>query len=492
MSTIQRVRRCWPGSLLGLLFVGWMLMPQAVTGAGKSNLDPYLCSSPPPTAVRISEESIKLSTFPYERYQSPAFDPLYAWPYQRFDYERFRAEAPQPELRSYRALVLENEYLKVTVLPELGGRIWRVVHKPSGNDLFYHNSTVMPSPWGPGDMRGWFGVGGLEWDLPVAEHGYAWGTPWQVTAFEVDGQTGTVELTLPQDGRTLGATIRISLPADTAAFSVTTTLTNLSQQPVRFAYWNSAALAPGKDNRPSAGTHFVLPTADVTVHSTDDKTLPGPSHTMSWPVFNGRDLSSLATWDQYLGAFERPAAHGPFTAVYDRLQDAGGVRVFPANIARGSKIFGLGWRDALDGGYYANDGSSYVELHGGLAPTFADQVALPAGGEISWTESWYPVDGIGDLRYANGAGAVNWQRTDEGLSVGFYPTRAFEGMLIVSAAGKAVARQPVTARPDLPYRALLKSAALRKALKSGAPLTLQIEDSGGTVLLAANESTQDH
>ncbi len=112
--------------------------------------------------------------------RQPSIQPT-TGPIARFDYDRFRTEAPAAEPRTYRAVVMENDYLRIVILPELGGRIWRVIHKPSGNDLFYHNAVVMPSPWGPTDMRGWFALGGLEWDLPVAEHGYDWGVPWQVT-----------------------------------------------------------------------------------------------------------------------------------------------------------------------------------------------------------------------------------------------------------------------------------------------------------------------
>ena len=294
----------------------------------------------------------------------------------------FAPRLPQPEPRDYRAVVLENEYLRIVILPELGGRIWRVIHKPSGNELFYHNAVVMPSPWGPTDMRGWFALGGLEWDLPVAEHGYDWGIPWQVTPLQNDPQTATVIIEAPHAGRKLAASIRVTLRAGAAAFTVEPSIRNVSSQPVRFAFWQSAALAPGHANRPSADLHFVVPGEAVTVHSTGDASLPGAGQRLAWPVYNGRDLSRLGNWTEYLGVFERPAAHGPFVAVYDRGQDAGGVRVFPETVARGSKVFGLGYQHPLDPDYYTVDGSSYVELHGGLAPTFDDQVTLAPGGEL--------------------------------------------------------------------------------------------------------------
>ncbi len=433
--------------------------------------------------LQIYSSTVSLPTFPYERYQSDGFDPQYNWHYKRFDYERFRNEAPSPEPRTYKTIVLENEYLRLILLPEVGGRLWRVIQKSTGDDLFYHNPVVMPSPWGPEQMQGWFALGGLEWGLPVAEHGYAWGTPWEVTALENDGQQAAVTLTLPQNDQTLGASIKIGLAAAEAAFTVTPAITNVSKQPVRFAFWHSAALAPGKANTPSAETRFIIPSAKVAVHSTADSTLPRTGHTFAWPEIGGRDLSRLGNWDQYLGFFEWPAAHGPFVAVYDPVQDAGVVRLFPNASVRGSKVFGLGWQNPLDSSYYTTDGSSYVELHGGLAPTFADQVALAAGDTLTWSETWYPVSGIGGIKSASEQGALTWQRSGNGVCVGFYPTHRFAGDLVISAGAHEMERTAVTAQPDAPFAACLPFTG-QVRMPDDAQLTVQMIDSHDVSLAA--------
>ncbi len=440
-------------------------------------------SQPWPDQVQAYESTVTLPTFPYERYQSDAYDPQYNWRYKRFDYARFRAEAPQPQPRTYRTVVLENKYLRLVILPELGGRVWRAIDKATGNDLFYHNPVVMPSPWGPPEMQGWFALGGLEWDLPVAEHGYAWGTSWDVLALQRDGQQAAVTLALPRAGQYLEASINISLAVDEAAFIVAPTITNVSKEPVRFAFWHSAALAPGKNNTPSAETRFIIPSENVAIHSTDDSALPGFGHTVTWPWDNGRDLSRLGNWDQYLGFFEWPAAHGPFVAVYDAGQDAGVVRVFPDASVRGSKIFALGWQHPLDASYYTTDGSAYVELHGGLAPTFADQVALAAGESVEWRETWYGVHGIGGVTQANEHGALAWRRDGSELEVSFYATRAVSGTVLVLAGDREVARTALFAQPGTPFVTRL---ALNEngGAPPNAPLTVRVQDKAGVPLLA--------
>ena len=405
--------------------------------------------------VHLHEATVTLPTYPYEEYQTAAFDPRYNWPYQQFDYERFRTDAPKPTPRTYRTFILENEYLQITLLPELGGRIWRVIDKASGNDLFYHNEVVKPTPWGPPEMLGWINLGGLEWGLPVVEHGYTWGVPWDITVEQAGSDAATVILNLPDNGQDLTATVRVTLRAGEAGFTVAPTVINLTDKPVRFAYWQNAALAPGQANKPSAETRFVLPTAHVTVHSTDDNTLPATGHSMSWSRYAGRDLSRLGNWRGYLGFFERPAAHGPFVAVYDAAQDAGIVRVYPAATARGSKVFGLGWSKALDSSLYTDDGSAYVELHAGLAPTFSDQVTLGPGESVGWHETWQPLRNIGGVRAANATGAFNWTQAGNRLQIAFQPWRRFAGMLVITENGVEVERRPIVATPDAPWSATI-------------------------------------
>ena len=118
----------------------------------------------------------------------------------------------------------------------------------------------------------------------------------------------------------------------------------------------------------------------MTVHSTGHSgDAAGRGLGRSWPIEDERDSDRLGNWDQYLGLFEAPAAQGPLAAVYDEKYDAGAVRIFPPEITCGSKVFALGWGD-LDppSAYFTDDGSAYVELHAGSAPSFFEKYRLPA------------------------------------------------------------------------------------------------------------------
>ncbi|MEM7129994.1 MAG: DUF5107 domain-containing protein [Chloroflexota bacterium] len=434
-------------------------------------------------SVSYEERSITLPTYPIQAYQLDAIDPLTQWPYKIFDRDRFLAEQPKPENKTYRLIVLENKYLQLLILPELGGRLWQINHKSSGNRLFYQNRVVKPSPWGPGNQLGWLALGGLEWNLPVIEHGYDWGTEWQVSAIQHSPDLASVMLETPLDGRALHAAITIWLQADMASVIVQPKIRNVSDQALDFDYWQTAMLAPGPENAPSSALQFILPSTEVMVHSTGDPALPPSGERMSWPSHQNRNLSRLGNWEDYLGLFEYPSAQGPFVGVYDGSYNAGGVRIYPAKIVRGSKIFGLGWGKALSSDYFTDDGSAYVELHGGLAPSFFEQARLARGEHIEWRESWYPVQGIGGISYANEIAAIHLSHVNSVLTVGLYAVLPIEGWLVVSTQDinndVAVARQPVRFGPTMPLNSIITN--IERA--DSASIAVRLEDNRGQVLL---------
>jgi hypothetical protein len=403
----------------------------------------------------IWETTVALPTYPYWDYQTEQIDAEYLWPYRRFDAEAYAADAPQAQARTYRLVILENTYLRLSILPELGGRIWQVEHKSTGHTMFYQNPVVKPSPWGPPQQLGWLALGGIEWAAPVDEHGYDWGTSWRVDTFaEEDGALRAV-ISMPDDERLLWGEIEVTLPPHAAYFEVSPRLENRSESQLDFDFWLNAMLAPGPHNRPSAGTRFAIPGRLVQVHSRGDGELPQATEPLRWPFYGAHDLSRLDSYNHYLGFFEYPQAQGPFIAVYDTVVDAGVARVFPADIARGSKVFSLGWDDPIPSRYYTDGRSAYVELHGGPARSFFEQAALSPGGELTWRERWYPIHGLGDLVYADAWGALNVTESARGLAIDVYPVADTTGEIRVLRGSQVVAAQPFEGGPDAPARVVL-------------------------------------
>ncbi len=411
---------------------------------------------PPPTPgdfVVIQEGTTSISTYPWQQFTEPDFDESTQWTYQRFNRGAYEAGNPQPSPRNYRLVSLENKWLRLTLLPDLGGRLYQMIFKPTGSNELYQNPVIKPSPWGPGeDGNGWLAAGGIEWGLPVAEHGYAWGESW---GYITDPSPPSGQVTMfDKKQERFHLFVDVGLQPDSAAFTLDFTLDNLGETPVDASYWTNAMLAPGPANRVGPDLRFLFPGSQMQVHSTGEEDLPGQGDLFDWPVYNGRDVSRLGTWNHWLGFFVYPYAQADWAAVYDASVDEGVVRIFPRQQAPGLKGFGLGdiWP-----GNYTDDDSSYVELQGGITPTFGDTLHFEPAESRQWREIWYPVSGIGGVTAADANGAANLTHESDGLRLRIFSTRTRSGEFIASNAQGEIIRLVASLDPAHPLDILLST-----------------------------------
>ncbi|NPV09402.1 MAG: DUF5107 domain-containing protein [Anaerolineae bacterium] len=349
--------------------------------------------APEPTAVptaqpaSIRESTVTLNLADYQGALVPLQPEQVGYPYDGLDHSR----TGPPAARQFRALVLENAFLEVTIVPDLGGRIYQITDKVHGLPLLYNNPATIASTWG---MRGWWlAVGGIEWALPTEEHGLAEYLPWQATV-EQAGSTASVVLSFEE--RLTGVTCRVRVSLDEHAYvKIEPTLANDTGAEQRLQFWINAAYSPGGRQVP-ADTRVLLPARQVRVHDTSDPGLPGPGQVMPWPYYGPRDMSLLSQWQGYLGAFAHPGAVAGWMGA--QSPGLGGlIRVFPPESVPGAKFFGLG---DIPYSRYSLEPSAYLELWGGWSPTFWDYRALGSGESVTWEEYWYPLPEMGPVAAA--------------------------------------------------------------------------------------------
>jgi hypothetical protein len=150
-------------------------------------------------------------------------------------------------------------------------------------------------------------------------------------------------------------------------------------------------------------------------------------------------------------------------------------------VARGSKGFAPGWSDPIDSRTWTDDGSGYVELQGGLTPTFSDWYELAPGDEITWDEIWYPVAGLGGLTYATAGGAIHLSPAGNGLRVAIFPTQPLRGRLAVTVPGTEPALRDVAISPAAPFSETFPYTASSPA--RGA-VTVALTDEDGREILS--------
>ena len=395
----------------------------------------------PSQPLSVRETTLTIPTYdlaPARRPTSPD-DPIF--PYERLEL----SQAGPPRPRAYRAVVVENRFLSLTFLPELGGRLLQAVDRASGRAIFYQNPVIKPAPFG---QRGWWlGVGGLEWAVPTEEHGYLEHLPWDLTVTR-GRDAVTVRTSTSERQRGFAVSGSITLRAEEARFVARLAARNPAGAAQPLQMWTNAMLSPAGDNRVGPGLRFVVPAEEMIVHATGDPGLPGPRGRIAWPRHDGRDLSDPAAWTGYLGAFtpEPP----PFLGVYDVNADSG-VAVAHGSGVAGGKIFGFGPHN--DPRLYTDDDSGYVELWSGAQATFWDDPSLAPGATRGIESVWLPLWGLGRLVTATADGALGLtHRDDGGLTVTLATPRIVpRATVTVSLEGREVFRSaPLTLRPDLP------------------------------------------
>src|SRR6476661_9561243 len=103
--------------------------------------------------------------------------------------------------RTFKTHVLENRYLKVTLLPEFGGRIRSIIYKPTGREQLYRTDVGVPYGMKAGNFYyDWLMVfGGIFPTLPDAEHGKTWLKPWAFRVVKEGADEVTVVMSFRDD-----------------------------------------------------------------------------------------------------------------------------------------------------------------------------------------------------------------------------------------------------------------------------------------------------
>ena len=185
----------------------------------------------------VREENLNMKTYMFgDPDPVPNINRIY--PYFRFD-----GYTDQGEYRDWKMVVLENDYIKVFVSPEVGGKIWGAIEKSTGKEFLYFNEVVK---FRDVAMRGAWTSGGLEYNFGDIGHIPTCATPVDYSLKEYpDGSVSCVVGALDLPSRTKW-NVEIKLHPDKAYFETTATWANTSEVPVTYYHWmNAAAKADG-------------------------------------------------------------------------------------------------------------------------------------------------------------------------------------------------------------------------------------------------------
>src|SRR5713226_7476019 len=435
-------------------------------------------ADPEPSRVRVWEDSKIIPTSEEGLPDpNPPFDLFNAGRFHNYPYTLRHNLVDRRAPRKWRTLNLENEYLKCTVLPDLGGHLYTCTDKINGASMFYTNPSIKFARIA---YRGMWAALGVEFNFPVSHN---WMTVSPVdfaTSREPDGGAsvwvGNIDRPYGMEWH-----VQLTLHPGQACLQQKTTLYNRSDTRHRFYWWTNAGVQVWDDSR------ILYPMEFTAAH--------GFADIDTWPV-NSAGVDQSIVGNHKYGPVSRFSygSREPYMAVYHPRTDSGIVHYSSSLDLPAKKIWswgsdedGLDWRTAL-----SDNNSAYVEIQAGL---FRDQETygfLDPEETRSFTEYWIPIRKLGGVSRANPDAVINLSRHSDGtetVAIEFVinVTRELPNALVSVLNGtREVASAHTSLSPRESFRKLFGG------LPAIGTYTVEVKDQAGAVLLRHTEGKYDY
>ncbi|MEM2927356.1 MAG: DUF5107 domain-containing protein [Nitrososphaerota archaeon] len=351
--------------------------------------------------VKISIEELTLPTYKIEKEDiNPPFFEKNIYPYPKNDFL-----TNEKENKKYKAIILENKYLKIIILPELGGRIYSVFDKISGKEVFYRNNVVKPALLG---LRGAWISGGFEFNFLT--NGTAGHTVTTVSPIDyyikenIDGSATVFIGEIEQVSR-MKWVVGITLRPDERLFEIEVKIFNKNFLPNRYYFWTNVAIPATEDIQyiyPMNKAYYYFYSMYRIWYTQD--TYIGP-----YPILNGIDLSWQKNHVESNDIFGFNVKED-FFGYYDYKNEIGAIHVADHNIVQGRKIWN--WGNSDNGLFFStkaltDEDGHYAEIQSGRFETQGIFGIMDPLIYENWKEYWYPISNTNGFIYANKLAAIN-------------------------------------------------------------------------------------
>lgn len=427
--------------------------------------------SPAAAQVRVWQGTLTLPTYgegapdpnpPFDQYANGRFN----YPYTlRDDLTGSRKEIV------WRAIFLENEYLKCSVLPDLGGHIYTCVDKINGQPMFYANPSIKKADI---SYRGAWAAFGVEFNFPVSHN---WVSLSPVDFAFGQREDGSAFVLVGNVDRVYGMqwSVELVLQPHSTVLEQRVTLNNRSDVRHRFYWWNNAGVQAWDDSQ------IQYPMRFAASH--------GFREVQPWPVdSDGTDLSVIKNQTKGPVSVFVHGSREPFMGVWHPHSNSGVVHYADYAQLPAKKIWswgtdpdGLDWRKTL-----SDNDSAYVEVQAGLFRNQETYAYLEPRQSIRFSEFWMPVRDLGGISRANLAGVVHLSRQENALAVGLNVNQEIRAAeLRILLGDQEIFHEKTDLRPQQTWKHALVHPNPQKKY------TFELRGAQGAVLLRQTEGEYD-
>ncbi|MCW3794714.1 DUF5107 domain-containing protein [Paenibacillus sp. LS1] len=334
----------------------------------------------------------------------------------------------EANMKSYRLIILENEYVRIEMMPELGGRIYRALDRTNDYDFVYYNRVIKPALVG---LAGPWISGGIEFNWPQHHRPNTYGP---VDYTFGSNEDGSATVWVGEIDRMYGTkmTAGFTLHPGKAYLEIHAEVYNRTNTPQTFLWWANPAVAVNDH------TQSVFP-PDVTAVLDH-----GKRDVSRFPIATGTyykmDYSEGVDISRYKNipvptSYMAYKSDYNFVGGYDHGVQAGLLHVANHHISPGKKQwtwgngeFGQAWDRQL-----TDEDGPYIELMTGIyTDNQPDFTWLQPYEAKSFSQYFMPYKGIGMVKNATIDAAVNLEmdETTGAVTVMVYATSVFEQVTV--------------------------------------------------------------
>ncbi len=348
----------------------------------------------------------------------------------------------------YKAIFLENEYLKIMVLPELGGRIHRAYDKTNDYDFVYYNQVIKPALVG---LTGPWISGGIEFNWP--QH-HRPSTFLPVNYQLKNNSDGSKSVLIHDIDRMYGtqSIASFTLYPDKAYIEIRGQLYNRTSMPQTFLWWANPAVAANDY------TQSIFP---PDVHAVMDH---GKRDVSRFPIATGEyykmDYSAGIDISRYKNipvptSYMAEKSKYDFVGGYDYKKEAGLLHVADHHISPGKKQwtwgcgdFGQAWDDNL-----TDEDGPYIELMTGVyTDNQPDFTWLKPFEEKTFKQYFMPYKSVGQVKNASVDAIVNMEKDADIIRIALYTTSPKKVKVLVEHQDKIIFEEEVQVSPVKTYK----------------------------------------
>ena len=341
----------------------------------------------------------------------------------------------EKEEQAWKALLLENEYIKLCITPEIGGKLYYATDKSNDYNFIYKNNEVKPSNIG---MTGAWVSGGIEWCV-LHHHRASTMLPMDYSLAENEDGSKTIFIGETEPRHRMRWTVGVTVHPGKSYFEAELSIYNPTPYTNTFLYWANVA------------THTNENYQTIFPPSVDFATFHAKNEFTHWPisteVYRNQDFTEgvdISWWKnvKQSASFFAHDLKEDFMGGYDHGTNSGTVHIGDHNIVKGAKLWewGSGPRGQATEGRLTETSGPYVEIMvGAFSDNQPDYTWIRPYEVKTWKQYWYPVKDIEGFKNANLDAAVNLeQRKDNKVFLGYHSTQKVDKAHIILKNGKNI------------------------------------------------------